>query len=155
MRRRFLLPALATVFAACSRSDGNGAQLSLERSAPKPAHLADMPARLIYCSLDSTLTVVTEGGPWSTAISMRTILPPQRHFLVTSPPAMFGNAVVGVRSVSDSVRPALISSAGSVDLVPGATYSGSFEMQTSADTAATKLKGTFKGLTPDSSGCVS
>ena len=114
-----------------------------------------MPARAIYCGLDSTLTVVSEGGPWSTAIAMRTVLPPQTHFLVTSPPAMFGNAVIGVRSVADSIRPALISSAGSVTLVPGAPFSGSFEMQTSADTAGTRLRGTFRGLTPDSSGCAS
>lgn len=155
MRRRSPLLGLAVLVVACSRSDHRGARLSLERVAPKPAHLGDMPARAIYCARDSTLTIVTEGGPWSAAIAMRTVLPPQTHFPVTSPPAMYGNAVVAARSVADSIRPALISGAGSVSLVPGATFSGSFEMQTSADTAATRLKGTFQGLTPDSSGCAS
>ncbi len=153
--RRTLLPVLAAFFAACSRPDANGAQLSLERVAPKPAHLGVMPARAIYCSLDSTLTIVTEGGAWSTAVALRTLLPPPAHFTVTSPPALYGNAVVAVRAVADSISRALISSGGTVTLVPGSIISGSFEMQTSADTSATRLKGTFSGLRPDSSGCVS
>ncbi|HEY2806153.1 MAG TPA: hypothetical protein VGI92_09875 [Gemmatimonadales bacterium] len=145
--------ALAVVACGHSGADDLG-RLTLERTAPNPAHLGTMPARALYCSRDTMLTIVTEGGAWSTAIAVRTEWPPISHAPITSPPPVVGAAVAAVRSVGDSVRTALTATDGNVTIESGVPISGHFTIDMGRDLLVPHLKGTFERLRVDTAGCV-
>jgi hypothetical protein len=144
----------ALTLASCRHADDTGlGRLTLDRTAPRAMHLADLPARAFYCSRDSQLTIVTEGGPWSAAFALRTAWPPQSAYTINQTTGSPGTGLAAARSVADSVRPALVAIRGSVTLQDGPSISGRFSFETGGDSQAVRLSGSFEGMRPDTAGC--
>lgn len=140
--------------ASCRHADETGlGRLTLERTAPKAEHLADLPARAFYCSRDTQLTIVTEGGSWSAAFALRTAWPPQSAYTINMTTGSVGTGLAAARPVGDSVRPALVAVRGSVTLQDGPLISGRFSLETGSDSQAVRLSGSFEGMRPDTAGC--
>jgi len=92
--------------------------------------LLDLPAQATYCKGDSLLLVVAVGERWSAGFTARGRFPLDSARTYTVHPAVAGDgtASVALRGVTDSVRPALLGSRGTLRLEPGRAATGRFEI---------------------------
>src|SRR5438874_11072066 len=72
-------------------------RLMLERTSPRPHHLATLPAHARYCARDTTLTIVSLAESWSAAVALKTRWPAGRRFSVDSVLAAEGSAAGALR----------------------------------------------------------
>jgi hypothetical protein len=150
-----LLAALLLPAAACGGSPAAqgdvGGNLTLRRDAPHAAGLLDAPVRARYCARDSILWLVAVDRHWSAAIALRTAHPYATHYEVTSRLGGAASATIGARDIGDSIRPAVTSLHGTVEL-ERSPLAGRFSFET-GDSAKQRFSGSFKAERADTNGC--
>ena len=115
---------------ACDGTSSGGEAPGRLTLARKGEVLVDAPASASRCPADSTIALVAIGTEWVAAISVRVAWPSDtaRDLTVVRAPGRPGTGVVAARPVADSAGSVLLAARGSIELGPGATMSGRFEV---------------------------
>lgn len=137
---------------------GDGARagrLQLEREGRGAARLVDAPARATYCGSDSAMVIVAVDREWTGGVALRIPWPltGRRAFSVRHGLEGIGTASVALRSMQDSVGPALVAVSGTVRMDPAAAPTGRLDVVVEAsDGSPLRVSGSFRAV-PVTAGC--
>lgn len=135
--------------------DARAGRLHFEREGRGAARLVAAPARATYCASDSSLVIVAVDREWTGGVAMRTPWPltGPRPFTVRSGLEGIGTASVALRSMEDSVGPALVAVSGTVRMEAAAAPTGRLDVVLEAsDGSPVRVSGNFRAV-PITAGC--
>lgn len=131
---------------------GDGARagrLQLEREGRGAARLVDAPARATYCGSDSAMVIVAVDREWTGGVALRIPWPltGPRPFTVRHGLEGIGTASVALRSMQDSVGPALVAVSGTVRVEPDTSPTGRLDViAEAADGSRVRVAGRFRQI---------
>ncbi|MEK6769800.1 MAG: hypothetical protein AABY85_12535 [Gemmatimonadota bacterium] len=165
-KRAFLSPLVlmcstALVFACGGDSGGvtgdatRPGRLLMEREGRGSARLVEAPARATWCESDSALVIVAVDRAWTGGLALRVEWPitAPRTFTVHRGLEGAGTAAAALRSMGDSVGPALLGVSGTVRVEAAAAATGRLDvMAEGADNSPVRVTGSFRAV-PVTAGC--
>lgn len=134
---------------------GRAGRLLMEREGRGSARLVEAPARATWCESDSALVIVAVDRAWTGGLALRVAWPitGPRTFTVRRGLEGAGTASVALRSMGDSVGPALLGVSGTVRVEAAAAATGRLDViSEAADGSPVRVTGSFRAV-PVTAGC--